>query len=77
MAKTTVAQRAAHYFGVEAEPRTGVAVGKPGQDYLMVLHNRGGGKALAYYTEEFGRPDGEYVWLSPKQQIKLMEALDA
>lgn len=69
----TVASRAARYFGVEDEPRTSIKVGP--HEVLIVLQRQPAGRCLAYYSEEYGKRKGEYIWLTERQREALVEAL--
>lgn len=67
--------RAARYFGVESEPRTSIKIGR--WECLIVLPDRAGGTAIAYYDEKHrpNAPQGEYIWLTAEQRDALADAL--
>lgn len=64
--------RAARYFGVAEQPRTGFRVGRKG--YLMVV-TYGNRKLVMHYDEEY-RPSGDALKLTERQCALLVEALE-
>lgn len=73
MAERNLELRAAHYFGMEREPRVSVKVGH--KTCLIVRQRAYGRTALAVYTEERREPRGEYLSLTDRQLENLIAAL--